>query len=615
MTTDNIRDIFEDYITMPSVQNALLINGAWGSGKTFFWKNKLAPIASARGQKVIYVSLNGIRKIEALEHLMFIRMLPYLQEDEKGRKSNMAVIVGNIANAVSKHYLKNSLTDIFKGASVDMFDYKNTLVCFDDLERCQIPIKEVLGYINDFVEHKNLRTIILADETHILKILNEQVSYANIKEKVIGRVLNFSLEPNNILPQLFSRFSGSIDFFTFLQNRQNFITAIIEKSGEKNLRLVSFYLDILEKLYPLFKDEDQFIMDEILYFAVSICIEFKHGRLESRDYNDFKELNDLTPYYYSRVLAKPEGKEEDNDTKAESSFLQHYYDTYVGDNLDGYHFYPAIYSYVLSGYLDKPAFANDLTSRRPDEVADHIECFSLLVRYQFRYLENDEFAKLAVKVQEYAIQGLYPIYDYVQIADFYFFFSDNGLIELTNDQVRTFVLAGLDIVMQRKEINKSIFDNIMHFKKDNPETEKIKAVVVDMHKKIQNEQEQKVAEGLLELLDSADKEKIEKIFEDNRFSKSFLGLINMKDLANSIFNGPNRLISILDNILTNRYNPSNIGDFLAEDIEPLQQLELELNLLLKQDDIKQPKKFLLESILSLVKESWVKLQSTRKARP
>ncbi len=610
MTTENIKDIFEDYINKPSAQYALLINGDWGSGKTFFWKNKLAPVAAEMGKKVIYVSLNGIRKIEALEHMMFIRMLPYLQEDDKGKKSNMAIIFGNVANAVSKHYLKNSLTDLLKGASIDMFDYKNTLVCFDDLERCQIPIKEVLGYINDFVEHKNLKTVILADETHILKTPNEELSYANIKEKVIGRVLNFILETKDVMPQLFTRFSSDSYFYAFLQNNRDTLSKTMEKFHVNNLRLVSFFLDVLEKIFPLFKNEDQLIIDEIIIFSASICIEFKTGRLESKDYNDFKQLDDLTPYYYSRLMADP--KDDDKDNPEEVLFIKHYYDTYIGEDISSYQFYPAIYSYILSGYLDKSAFAFDLSKRKPEAVPDHIESFSRLINFRFRNLENDEFSELVVKVQKYAIEGVYSIYDYLQLADFYFFFSDNSLIDLTIEEVKEFVMTGLGIAGQRKEIDIRTFENIMHFKKENPESEKIKHVIAGIHKNVVAEKQQKVGMDLLELVAMADKEKIVEIFEDNRFSKTFMGQIDMRELATKILSGPNRIISALAEILESRYNPSNIGEFLAEDIEPLKNLEEELSHHLRQDGIGQPKKFLLESFLPIINQSWVKLDSSRK---
>ena len=41
------------------------------------------------------------------------------------------------------------------------------IIVFDDLERCLIDMKLILGYINSFVEHGACHVIIVGDETHI----------------------------------------------------------------------------------------------------------------------------------------------------------------------------------------------------------------------------------------------------------------------------------------------------------------------------------------------------------------------------------------------------------------------------------------------------------------
>lgn len=38
-----------------------------------------------------------------------------------------------------------------------LIDTKQAVLCFDDLERTRLPIKEALGYINAFVEHERAK--------------------------------------------------------------------------------------------------------------------------------------------------------------------------------------------------------------------------------------------------------------------------------------------------------------------------------------------------------------------------------------------------------------------------------------------------------------------------
>ena len=53
------------------------------------------------------------------------------------------------------------------------------VVCFDDLERCSIPINEFFGYVNNLIEHCNCKVLILADENNIGKIY----ANTNIEQK------------------------------------------------------------------------------------------------------------------------------------------------------------------------------------------------------------------------------------------------------------------------------------------------------------------------------------------------------------------------------------------------------------------------------------------------
>lgn len=45
---------------------------------------------------------------------------------------------------------------------------------FDDLERCECPLKEVFGFLNELVEHENTKVIIIANEKEISGIYEPQ---------------------------------------------------------------------------------------------------------------------------------------------------------------------------------------------------------------------------------------------------------------------------------------------------------------------------------------------------------------------------------------------------------------------------------------------------------
>lgn len=356
MNTEHIEKIFNDYIKTENTQYAILLNGSWGCGKTYFWKYNLAEIAESNNFKTIYISMNGISKIDALEHLLFLRLIPFIGNQENSFVKNTVTVIKNIINQASKAVLKTTLTDIFKDVSVDSFNFSKYVICFDDMERCQMPIKEVLGFINNFVEHKNLKTIILADEKNID---TKQAGYDNIKEKVIGRVLNFKLNITLTLPNLFEKYkTDNVDFYNFLVAKKNVLTDILTEYKQDNLRIIGFYLDSLEKIFSSLKNVDDKYVHEIILFSALIAIEFKKGFLTSADHKDFKGIEDINEHYYSLNLARTIRKSEDEEIERTKSYAEIFHEKYLEKRLNTYFFYPSIYSYILSGHLNQTELRN-----------------------------------------------------------------------------------------------------------------------------------------------------------------------------------------------------------------------------------------------------------------
>jgi hypoxanthine phosphoribosyltransferase len=58
-----------DYIRKPYTDHAIMINGEWGSGKTYFWNNKVkskieSTDINGKRYKTIYMSLYGISNLD-----------------------------------------------------------------------------------------------------------------------------------------------------------------------------------------------------------------------------------------------------------------------------------------------------------------------------------------------------------------------------------------------------------------------------------------------------------------------------------------------------------------------------------------------------------------------
>src|SRR5690606_11168273 len=172
---------------------AVLLNGAWGSGKTWFVKKYLEK-KKDQGKNICYVSLNGISKTSMIDEAIFKSIHPIL--GSKGAKLAGQILKGTLKATVKIDLDGDGKSDGSASGSVpkiELPDYlkinDNFILVFDDLERCELKKEEVLGYINYFVEQDGIKTLIVSNEEEINK---ENEQYSRKKEKLIGAIFSYT---------------------------------------------------------------------------------------------------------------------------------------------------------------------------------------------------------------------------------------------------------------------------------------------------------------------------------------------------------------------------------------------------------------------------------------
>lgn len=247
-----IFDFLAEYAALPSPQYAVLLRGKWGCGKTYFVKHWLAEFEESSKLPVnensielkpIYVSLFGMREISDIKSAIDRCVNPFFYS----KTGKILKVAGRIA---SKIIFKTEL-DIdndgksetsFSGAldSLSIFETDNKdevkgvkFIIFDDLERCQIPMKQLLGFINYFVEHCDCHVVVIGEEKYLdYKTHNDLIEF---KEKVVGR--EFEIHPDT---------KAAIKFFIsepmmatdFLCKETEIIQICFECTATRNLRLL-----------------------------------------------------------------------------------------------------------------------------------------------------------------------------------------------------------------------------------------------------------------------------------------------------------------------------------------------------------------------------------------
>lgn len=192
MTSKEIVDAVTSYVCDENAKYAILIDGTWGSGKTYLYENYLVDaidsveVGKNERKQNAYISLYGISSIDSLAKQLITNYLIYVKGNgnklvKKGLKP-LAGIIGVASSAFSFSIgpISTDLSNVFEKIEGSI-DVKDMVICFDDLERCTIPINEFFGFVNNLIEHCNCKVIILADEKNIGKIY----ANTNIEEKYL----------------------------------------------------------------------------------------------------------------------------------------------------------------------------------------------------------------------------------------------------------------------------------------------------------------------------------------------------------------------------------------------------------------------------------------------
>ncbi|WP_147677784.1 P-loop NTPase fold protein [Algibacter pacificus] len=607
MNSENIASIVVEYIETQNTQYALLLNGGWGTGKTFFWKDTLLPLIQKKNLDTIYISLNGIKTIDALQKQLFFKLIPYFDKAQNKTLKMLATISGNLIKSASKAFIKVDPSDLFQGIGVDNFDFSKKFICFDDLERCRIPMKELLGFINGFVEHKNLKCLILADEDKIFETdENQKTNYYSIKEKVIGRVLNYKPELKSVLPQLFNKYENDNAFLLFLKKNENYIFRIFDEQEEDNIRIISFFLDSLQNIFKSTIDIEQELKKELLFLTAILSVEFKRGFLKSNESEDYKALGNTTHFWYQelesdRLVVNILSEKKEKEPEKEKTYAETFYLKYVSNRLEDYHFYESVYTYVLSGYLNVDKLSKELEKRKPEQPTKEQDAFSNLMSYNFRKFTDDEFTTYTTDVLKYLEEGAYSMYSYEQLSGFYHFFAEKGLIDYTNDEIEKKLFTGIEIASKKKEIDRRFYDNMIHFEVSNPIVQPIRDKIIELHTALDKELIIEESNQLIEVLAQEEYEKLNELFKDKKFNKDFIAHLDGQVLFEALKKNTNQYITLFSNEIKERYKHNNVTMFYPNDYECLHQLRLSIQKHLKEDEIPTLRKFLwleLETLLN-----------------
>lgn len=261
---------------------AIMINGAWGSGKTWFINQYIDKLKNLN-RKPIYVSLNGIKNIEQLDGLIYSELYPVLN--------------GKTGKSIWK-----GMGTLLKGMKIDLtgFDFDkfyrikdSVVIFFDDMERCKIDLEELFGHINNFVENIGVKVVVVADENQI-----ENKKYLKIKEKLIDATFNYTEDLTVVIDSIIREVIDN-ELRRLLESNKENIIRLFSVAGYKNLRSLKQTIYGFENFYDVgfFTRESNFY-NEVFYNVFEkyliLSLENKRGKFPDGILNFQEDLDFLS---------------------------------------------------------------------------------------------------------------------------------------------------------------------------------------------------------------------------------------------------------------------------------------------------------------------------------
>jgi hypothetical protein len=376
---------------------ALMIDGAWGSGKTFLiadyfkrrWTEQERTDVSI---KPLHVSLYGITSSSEISDALFAALHPVISSK-----------AGRITGAVIKGILKKGLSvewsDVSDGEKekidVKGLDLSNVdigpdgtptrrVVVFDDFERAKLSPSEILAAIHPLIESNQNRVIIISNEKEInnRESSDEKDKYFRSKEKTIGFTLSINPDFDSVYDDIKSLFANN-DYVSFLLDSKDEIREIATSDYGRNFRVLRQAMTAFEDLFTALdtKFQKQEYYSPIRRVFKVIYVGFIETRQRGTDISFFRCCckGGLKIKYSSQTEAKEEDKK--------SEFLERISKQFGDDGIDidrvGLS-YEIFESLVAHSSINKELLNSNLISHPAFREADKVPSWWKIWYYETR---------------------------------------------------------------------------------------------------------------------------------------------------------------------------------------------------------------------------------------
>ncbi len=470
-----IINVVKDYLTRET-NNALLITGKWGVGKTYFFNNILSreiEKTSIKGDTSstftsIRVSLFGVTNIDDIGRRIFTELFPRL---EKGIKIGKGIAKLLLSIPITEASILKKILELISEFEADNGTKNNIInsmtsrivICFDDLERASedFPIENLIGYINNLTENYDLKALIIGNTNEI-----ESEIFKKIKEKLIGVEIEFNNDIKSIFDDIVKKKfhedeSKKNTYEKFLEKEKDFICSFFSKDY-KNIRTLLIVLECYKHIYSAItensesKSLEQYKDDLIkstLLFTIAIAIEFKKGNLSKKDKetmsNEIWATLNFTKNEGEDLFAEPQENKSINPNILQKKYYEQ----------NNYKYYKTIFDYIIGidTFWWKKFIAEAKQKYGISQNENLPECYKAFNEISTDVIfkiSNEEYIDRLKKVLQYVDNGEYELDSYLGIYNHIIKYEDP--LKIGGENLKKRIIAGIERGKNKLKYNQKL---------------------------------------------------------------------------------------------------------------------------------------------------------------
>lgn len=598
-----LKVMLDNFLKNSNITGAFFIKGKWGIGKSYFIKKYIENLEKEENEslesnekekknkrKYIYISLNGITSLDEINKSILAQLHP---KYEKFKKNSVVQCVSGVFKIVAKSNPHISI-DLDNKKIDSFFKIKGDLVLiFDDLERCQIDVIQVLGYINQFVEENGFKVIVIGNDEEIKNYKSIDVQN---QENIIAAILSLnafnnkeeSEKKDNTISQYFNNEHSNpnkkvlnkiikdiskVDYYSVVKekvfaleydyrfdidvaynqmkeyfekykiNKSDFESLVrtLECQNLRSYLLSTFYIDEYKKKDTSFDDYSDDAKKNIIKNIIIEVVIFKNPRLLK------------TPIEYS------------------TDILDHNFDSSLFNKFSKYHLLKYIHDYICMGIINLDNVSGVITKyeeilKNEKGINNYESLANLKSKNIFDYEDGELEERIKYLYDDMSANKI-PLEYYFTCYNYFYYYDE--VFQFKNEHINCktfFDLLKKNLVTYNQKVNYD--DHELYFIDTSLKNAYIEIQkVFDEHNKKHNKDEFNA--GLVKSETRLNYKDYEPFAYD---MKKFLGLFDIEIVFDFFRKSSNASLLDFCQIMNKFYDKSNVKDFFESDIDNIEML-------------------------------------------